>query len=133
MLDELLDTSSIYWHGAGIGENLRDHPERFEHFGISVVEAMSAGLVPVVFGAAGPAEVIEDGRSGVLVDDLAGFVAATEVLVADDARRFELSDGAHLRAVDFGRDAFALRLHALVDELVGGSPAERRTGEGLGG
>ena len=134
LLAELLDTSSVYWHGTGIGENPRDHPERFEHFGISVVEAMSAGLVPVVFGAAGPAEVIEDGRSGVLVDDVAGFVAATEVLVADDARRFELSDGAHLRAVDFGRDAFALRLHALVDELVSGSPAAgRRTGEGLGG
>ena len=39
------------------------HPDRFEHFGIAVVEAMAAGAVPIVYGAAGPAEIVRDGVS----------------------------------------------------------------------
>ena len=123
LLDELIDTSSIYWHAAGLGEDPELHPHRFEHFGISTVEAMSAGLVPVVFGAAGPAEVVEDAVSGVLVHDLAGFVIATRALVADPARRATLAAAARTRAEEFGRPAFGRRLHALVDGLLAGAPA----------
>jgi glycogen synthase len=82
------------------------------------VEAMSAGLVPVVFGAAGPAEVVEPDRSGVLVPDGDGFVSATAALVADPARRATLAAGARARAEEFGRPAFGRRLHALVDDLL---------------
>ena len=35
------------------GEDAQRHPHRFEHFGITVVEAMAAGAVPIVFAAAG--------------------------------------------------------------------------------
>lgn len=133
LLDELVDTSSIYWHAAGLGEDIEAHPHRFEHFGISTVEAMSAGLVPVVFGAAGPAEVVEDGTSGVLVHDLDGFVFATRSLVADPARRAALAAGARQRAEEFGRVAFGRRLHALVDDLVAGRVAGPSAGADPGG
>ena len=64
LVEELLASASIYWHGAGLGEDPQRHPNRFEHFGISVVEAMAAGAVPLVFGAAGPAEIVRDGVDG---------------------------------------------------------------------
>ena len=64
VVERLLGEASIYWHGAGLGEDAEHHPERFEHFGISVVEAMAAGAVPLVFGAAGPAEIVHDGIDG---------------------------------------------------------------------
>ena len=77
VLNDLLARGSIYWHAGGLGEDPDTHPDRFEHFGISVVEAMSAGLVPVVFGAAGPAEVVRDGVDG-------AHFATVDELVRDD-------------------------------------------------
>ena len=44
----------LFWHAAGLGEDPTTNPDRFEHFGISVVEAMSAGAVPMVYEHGGP-------------------------------------------------------------------------------
>lgn len=60
------DRAKIYWHAAGFGEDENLYPERMEHFGISVVEAMAAGDVPVVIGKGGIPEIIKDGRNGFL-------------------------------------------------------------------
>ena len=54
----LLGEASLYWHAQGFGQDARGHPETQEHFGISTVEAMSAGAIPLVHGSAGPAEVV---------------------------------------------------------------------------
>lgn len=58
--------AKIYWHAAGFGEDLKRHPERAEHFGISTVEAMGAGAVPIVFNAGGQREIVKDGVNGLL-------------------------------------------------------------------
>jgi glycosyltransferase involved in cell wall biosynthesis len=58
-LDEILYSSSYYWHGGGIGVPSRK-PEFMEHFGISIVESISAGIVPLVFDSAGPAEILSE-------------------------------------------------------------------------
>jgi GT2 family glycosyltransferase/glycosyltransferase involved in cell wall biosynthesis len=50
--------SNFYWHGTGIGEDVEENPQVFEHFGITPVEAMSAGCVPIVWKDGGPREVI---------------------------------------------------------------------------
>ncbi|HCC84079.1 MAG TPA: hypothetical protein DEP87_00105 [Candidatus Pacebacteria bacterium] len=52
--------ASIYWHATGFGENPRKNPEKMEHFGISTVEAMSAGAAPVVIGQGGQLEILRD-------------------------------------------------------------------------
>ena len=62
---ELYSRAALFWHAAGHGQDARRHPERLEHFGITTVEAMAHGAVPLVFPAGGPAEVVEDGRTGV--------------------------------------------------------------------
>ncbi len=48
---------NIYWHATGLGQSKRN-PYKMEHFGISVVEAMSAGLIPLVYSQGGPAEIL---------------------------------------------------------------------------
>ena len=118
VLADLLDRASIYWHAGGLGEDPETHPDRFEHFGISVVEAMGAGLVPVVFGAAGPAEVVRDGVDGLQFRSLDELEAFTAGLAGDPAWRSALAASATHRAADFAPDAFARRLIALVDGLV---------------
>jgi glycosyltransferase involved in cell wall biosynthesis len=109
-----LATASIYWHGGGFGEDAEMHPERFEHFGIAVVEAMAAGAVPVVFAAAGPAEIVRHGVDGFhwkTLDELQSF---TRQLMNDEELRLKMSSAAQSRAADFGVDVFAARINALI-------------------
>jgi glycosyltransferase involved in cell wall biosynthesis len=117
LVEELLAGASLYWHGAGLGHDVERHPERFEHFGISVVEAMAAGAVPLVFGAAGPAEIVRHGVDGQHWHDLGALGAATAALAADPQRRAVMSQSAQMRAADFSAPAFANRLHSLLAQL----------------
>jgi glycosyltransferase involved in cell wall biosynthesis len=117
-LADLYGRASIFWHAAGLGEDPERHPDRYEHFGITTVEAMSAGAVPVVIDAAGQSEIVEQGVSGYRFagpDDLIGH---TERLIADPGWRAVLSAGAERRARDFGLDAFAGAVRSEVAELV---------------
>lgn len=65
-LQNLYGRARIFWHAAGFGENELDHPERMEHFGITTVEAMAAGCVPVVVNKGGLPEIVNNGVSGFL-------------------------------------------------------------------
>ena len=109
--------ASVFWHAAGLGEDPERDPDRLEHFGISTVEAMSAGAVPVVLRAGGLVETVRDGIDGRHVDDLDGFVSATRSLIDDDASRAEMSARAQERAREFSLEAFDVRLQALLDRL----------------
>lgn len=92
-VEQLYGAASLYWHATGLGEDPTRHPHRFEHFGITTVEAMSAGAVPIVFDHAGPREVVEDGVSGLVFRDLDGLAATTRTLVLDRGRRESLACG----------------------------------------
>ena len=116
-LAELFASASVFWHGAGFGEDLQTHPDRFEHFGISVVEAMSAGAVPVVYEHGGPAAIVRDAGCGEVFATLDELATTTLALVRDDARRERLATTARARAEEFAYDRFADRLHALVDTM----------------
>ena len=104
----------MFWHGAGFGEDLQTHPDRFEHFGISVVEAMSAGAVPVVYEHGGPAAIVREAGCGEVFATTDELATKTVALVRDDARREILAAAARVRAADFAFDHFAERLDALV-------------------
>lgn len=119
LVERLLGEASLFWHAAGYGEDADRHPDRFEHFGIALVEAMAAGAVPLVFGAAGPAEIVEDGTSGRHWHTLDDLVRATTTVIAEPAERERLAEGARRRADDFAADRFAerLRTHLAADTV----------------
>jgi glycosyltransferase involved in cell wall biosynthesis len=129
IVTELLRRGSVYWHASGLGEDADRHPERFEHFGISVIEAMSAGLVPVVFGAAGPAEVVRDGVDGAWFRNPDELVETTRTLIRHDNRRAALAASAVTRAAAFGFDTFSDQLTELLETLT--SPTADRMGRAL--
>ncbi len=116
LVERLLGEASLYWHGSGLGEDAGRHPERFEHFGISVVEAMAAGAVPIVFGAAGPAEIVRNGIDGIHWRTLDQLADVTVDLATDVERRRTLSIAATRRASDFSAAAFTDRLTSFLAE-----------------
>jgi GT2 family glycosyltransferase/glycosyltransferase involved in cell wall biosynthesis len=58
-IEAILGATSIYMHATGYGMSPAVHPHYMEHFGITIVEAMSYGAVPLVFAAGGPVEIVE--------------------------------------------------------------------------
>ncbi len=119
-LGDLYGRASIYWHATGLGESLTRHPDRFEHFGITTVEAMSAGAVPIVIGRAGQLETVEHGRTGYHWSTLAELVERTESVIADPALRERLAAAATDAARAYSFSAFATRLESLVAEVCEG-------------
>lgn len=55
---QLYAESWIYWHAAGYGIDEQKNPELTEHFGISTVEAISAGCIPLVIPYGGQKEIV---------------------------------------------------------------------------
>mgnify|MGYP001561632691 CR=1 FL=1 len=55
---QLYAESWIYWHAAGYGVDEIKNPELTEHFGISTVEAISAGCIPLVVPSGGQKEIV---------------------------------------------------------------------------
>jgi glycosyltransferase involved in cell wall biosynthesis len=111
---ELYSRASLYWHAAGHGQDARRHPERLEHFGISTVEAMAHGAVPLVFPAGGPAEVVEDGRTGVWWRTPSELAARTKDLIEDEPRRELLGHAARSAAERYSSDRFRAAIRELV-------------------
>lgn len=121
-LESLYARAAIYWHASGYGEDARRHPDRLEHFGISTVEAMSAGAVPVVIGLAGQRETVRHGVDGFHFRTLDGLCALTRSLTRDPALLRRLSTSAADRARLYSVDAFADQLHALVARALAPAP-----------
>ena len=115
-LRQLYERASIYWHAAGLGESERRHPERLEHFGISTVEAMGAGAVPIVVGTGGQGEIVQHEVNGYHFRSLEDLVARTYLLAHLPALRRRLGDAARQRAGEFSTERFAARVRALVDD-----------------
>ena len=116
-LRALYARASIFWHAAGLGEDPDRHPDRYEHFGITTVEAMSAGAVPVVIDAAGQVEIVDQGVSGYRFAGIDGLVAHTLHLIADPEWRATMGAAARRRAESFGWDVFRGRLRAVVEDV----------------
>lgn len=127
-LRALYRAAAIYWHATGFGYPASDYPAKQEHFGITTVEAMSAGAVPVVYGSGGQKEIVTHGVDGLCWDDTAGLSEQTLGLVNDSALRARLSSQAVASSERFGREAFAASVDRLVGRLLSGDPARPSAG-----
>jgi glycogen(starch) synthase len=72
-------------------------PSRYEPFGMVVLEGMAHGLPIVAAAVDGPAEILADGRTGLLFapGDVSGLAETLARLLADRALRARLGVAAH--------------------------------------
>ena len=63
-IEKLYLQSKVYWHATGFGENENQAPIKMEHFGITPVEAISAGCTPLLYQGGGLPETITNLGAG---------------------------------------------------------------------
>lgn len=117
-LKQLFNRAQIYWHATGYGSDARKHPEKQEHFGITTVEAMSAGCIPIVINSAGQREsVTED--CGLLwnsAEELATYTNKVALMPA--AKRKHMQAAAVHAAARFNDTAFAKQARESFNKLM---------------
>jgi glycosyltransferase involved in cell wall biosynthesis len=109
-------------HEAMAGLDVLWHPARSEGLGTAVIDAMALGVPPIAFAVGGLPEVIEDGKSGLLIPpgDTAGFVRAAAALISDDGLRALLAEGARQRAREFDARRMIERTAQVYNRVIAG-------------
>ncbi len=110
-LKKLYGESMIYWHASGFGE---DDPKKFEHFGITCVEAMAAGAIPIVINKGGLTEIVEDGKSGYLWDSTDQLKDQTLEVIKNGRLRKKMVEEGQRKALDFSKETFIAKINELV-------------------
>jgi len=116
-LNTIYGKSKIYWHASGLGEDEQKHPERFEHFGISSVQAMAAGCIPIVINKGGSREIVENEHNGFLFSDLKQLKEKTLKIINNS----ELQDKFRKNSIEdckkYSSENFEKRLYKIIEIL----------------
>ncbi len=117
-LRELYRRAALYWHATGCDDPAGSHPARQEHFGMTIVEAMSAGAVPLAFRGGGPCETIVHATSGFLWTRPDELLAHTRQLILDPGLRQAMAEQAIRRSAQFDKVQYLQRMDAVVSRVV---------------
>jgi glycosyltransferase involved in cell wall biosynthesis len=98
--------STIFWHGKGFNVE-ETNPLDMEHFGMTTVEAMSCGCIPIVINKAGQTEIVQHGISGFLWNSLDELVAFTLTTI-NNSEKETIALNALKRA-----EVFSMKSHVL--------------------
>jgi len=109
-LVDLNGRAKLYWHATGLGD---EDPTKFEHFGMAVIEAMAAGVVPLVINKGEPPNLVGNSdqiwlRERELLDKTIRWAGNPEELVN---RSNEMIKRAHV----FNETAFENKVIEILD------------------
>ncbi len=105
-IKELYGKAKIFWSASGYGVDEEKEPKKVEHFGITVVEAMAAKTVPIVFSAGGHKETVSDSGNGFLWTSTRQLISKTSKLINDKNSLRNLSLQAHKDSKKFSYETF---------------------------
>jgi glycosyltransferase involved in cell wall biosynthesis len=108
--------ASIYWHATGFGLDEMEYPEKMEHFGISTVEAMAHGCLPIVINKGGQVEILGEQLGGFLWDSQAACIDKTigQINNAKSLQKNQLA--AYQRSHLFSEQIFKDKLFSMIGE-----------------
>lgn len=113
-LTSIYAKSMIYWHASGFNENLEKNPHLAEHFGMTTVEAMSYGCVPVAINAGGQKEIVDDSRNGYLWNSTNECLLKTLDLIKNKRLFKNFSKFAFEKSKLFSREKFVENLNLII-------------------
>lgn len=113
-LVKLYGRAKIFWTASGYGIDEETDPEKVEHFGMTTVEAMSAGCVPIVLGKGGQKEIVEEGETGFLWISEEELINKTFKVIKNPKMMSEISLKAQRKSRDFSKEKFYENIYNLV-------------------
>ncbi|MCD8484489.1 glycosyltransferase family 4 protein [Candidatus Woesebacteria bacterium] len=114
-LSDLYAKSRFFWHAAGYGVDETTHPQKVEHFGMSTIEAMARGTLPVVTDKGGLKETVDHGENGFRFstdDELLSYTHELMGLKTDE--RATWAQRARTKAEQFSLERF----HHTIDQML---------------
>lgn len=107
--------SKIYWHATGYGADEYLSPLSVEHFGISTLEAMASGAVPIVINKGGQKELVEHGVNGFLWNELDALEERTLATVTGEFDVETMSERARETAMKFSPKNFFTQINEMIE------------------
>jgi glycosyltransferase involved in cell wall biosynthesis len=115
MISDIFSRSLMFWHAMGYNET---NPLYFEHFGISTVEAMSSGLIPIVINKGGQKEIVDHGINGYKWDSANELIQFTKnVLNMTSNEKIILSKNAIQKAQNYSEIIFAEKFRCVLADI----------------
>lgn len=103
---DLYGKAKIFWSASGFGVSEVKNPEKVEHFGITVIEAMAGGAIPLVFNAGGHKEIVKDGENGFLWETENELIEKTQSIILNNKKMQFLSRSAFKYAKKYSTKRF---------------------------
>jgi len=114
ILKKIYSIATIFWHGTGLGIDTNNMPEKTEHFGISIVEAMSSGCIPFVVNNGGQTEIVENEKSGFYYSSLNELIDKTDKIAKQRNRLTEFSKNAIEKSHVYSKNNFCLQIKRIM-------------------
>lgn len=109
-LKSLYSKAKFFWHAAGFEIDETIEPEKVEHFGMTTVEAMAAGCIPVVIAKGGQKEIVTTG-TGILCNSPEEMAKETISLIKGNQNILsDISVKAQARSKDFSTSEFEKKI-----------------------
>ena len=109
-----LEKSKIYWHARGYGET---NPTEYENFGLTTVESMAAGCVPIVINLGAQPEIVQHEKNGYCWDTPEELTNYTKLLIFNKRKLDTLSKEAVKRSRIFSLKRFEKRIIEVINSL----------------
>ena len=117
ILSRQTDVSTFY-NKASVVLNLSDKRQLVETFGLTALEAMSAGLPVIVPTEGGIAEMVEDGVNGSTVDvqELERIICLIKKTLNDKDHYMRMANESYRASLDFKDDTMIERILTILNE-----------------
>jgi len=117
-LQKMYGLSKIFWSATGLNVNESLNPENVEHFGISNLEAMSAGCVPVIINKGGHREIVRNNINGYLWDNINQLKKLTLNIIDSDSLLNKFSMESVSASKEFSLNVFNERVESIFESYL---------------